>query len=163
MTKIEEFKSKYIKLMIWTPEKLEKFAHYMLTRPLYLSDECRTIETITSMIQTYPPSLFFEIGDFQGILAFRYIYPEFKAGFLWKLWDKSIFSHNLVKDVRKLIDLVMNEYKLKRLELTTADEKWHKGLRLGGFKLEGTHPNAFLWDGKLYTVFSYAIVKTDEH
>jgi len=146
-----------------TDDKLLKLSQHLYEDYLNLSDENRDYRLIHAMNQMYFAgpnlNLFYEIGDFGGLLGFADIIPTFKGTVLFKIWDKKIWNSRFLRQSRKLIDSVMSEFKLRRLSSETPDVRIVKMAGKAGFKLECAQKNAFLWDGKLMKNFVLGITR----
>lgn len=145
-------------------KKLERLKKHLENRYLYTSDEYRSKENIHVTVMNYFAghtfSIFYEIGDFQGLMGFTNIIPEYKCDVTIKLWDEKIWSKEFARAAKNLIDLYMKEFKLKRMSSETADEKIIKMSEMAGFKVEGQQPYGFKWKGKFYDL--YLLGKTKE-
>ena len=146
-----------------TEEKILELSKHLYEDYLNLSDENRSYRLIHAMNQLYfggsNLNLFYEIGDFGGILGFTDIIPTFKATVLFKIWDTKIWNSRFLRQSRKLIDSVMSEFRLRRLASETPDVRMVKMAGKAGFKLECAQKNAFLWDGKLMKNFVLGITR----
>jgi hypothetical protein len=145
--------------------KLNKIESMLHDKYLYLDDEYRNPQTIHTIMTNYlngalsgAINLFYEMGDFQGLIGFRKVIPGYKCRLFFKIWDKKLYSRNLVRAVRQIIEFVMNEFNLVRISTESPDKRAIKGGRLAGFELEGEKENGFLWDGKFYK--NYLLGKT---
>jgi hypothetical protein len=138
-------------------KKLTRFEKMLKGKYLYLSDEYRNEITIRSLMHNYlyevPFSIFYEIGDWQGLIGFTKIRPEHRCGLLFKIWDKKVFNKSMVRACRDLTDLFMDQFKLKRMAVESPDERMVKGAKMLGFKVEGEEPYGFKWKNKFYTNF----------
>lgn len=137
-----------------TQEKFQELAYRLMKEEFYIPDEKRNWATIGQILRYYMSPvyfhLFYEIKNFQGLIGFTEIYPEYKANLLWKMWDKSVFNKTFVRHSLEVINLIMDTYKLKRLTTETADPKVIKMGKIAGFVKEGTQKNEYMWNGKLY-------------
>ena len=95
--------------------------------------------------------LFFEIGDYDGLLGLTDINCAYKCNLFFKLWNKDKFTHTNVRAIKKLLDIAMEELKLKRISLSTPDKKGVRMAEMCGFKIEGNQKFGFLWQGETYT------------
>jgi len=139
-------------------KKLVVFKKNLMTKYLYLSDENRTVASVEAMISDYvmrggAKHMLFEIGDFDGILGFVNIIPEFQCSMILKLWGKKAWGNGFVKSTRKLMDTVMDEFKLKRISTSTADEKIVRMAKMAGFVEEGKQKYGFMWKGKAMDLY----------
>ena len=145
--------------------KLNKIESMLHDKYLYLDDEYRNPQTIHTIMTNYlngalsgAINLFYEMGDFQGLIGFRKIIPGYKCRLFFKIWDKKLYGKNFVRAVRQLIDFIMDEFQLARISTESPDERAIKGGMLVGFKKEGEEENGFLWNGKFYK--NYLLGKT---
>ena len=122
---------------------------------MWLSDEYRTPQAIEALTQSYfvayVPTLFYEAGDFQALIGFINIHPESKCDMTLTVIDKDIWSRDFVRASKNLMDLVMKEFRLKRISTDTPDLRIVKMAKMAGFHDEGERPDDFKWDGKYYT------------
>ena len=144
-------------------EKLIEFMGHLKDKYLYLDDEFRNTNAIQQIVSNYlngnSLNIFYEIGDFQGLTGFTRVTPGFKAGVLFKLWDKELWGKNTARKMIELADMIMDEFKLKRIYLDTPDERMMKMAKLIGFELEGKAPMAFRWNQKFYTLYHLGLVR----
>ena len=135
-------------------KKVVKFKKMLHDRYLWVSDEYRSMGAIDYIVNSYfsgtECTVVYEVGDFQGVLAFVNIIPEFKAEVMFKIWDKDLWKKSFVRAGREILDLYMKEFRLKRLGTSTADPKMEKFCHMFGFDSEGYHPYSFRWRGKYY-------------
>lgn len=143
------------KLFIPTEAKLKELAIHLMNEELYIPDEKRNWPSIYALLNYYlspmHTHIFYEIGDFQGLIGFMEVYPEYKAFLLWKMWDKSVWNKTFARHGKEVINLIMDTYKLKRLGTETADPTVVKMARMAGFVYEGAKENEFMWNGKMYS------------
>ena len=145
-------------------KKVVKLKKMLRDKYLYVSDELRSDEALDDIIRSFflgqTLNIPYELGDFQGILVFVNIIPEFKANLIFKIWDKKLWGKKFLKEAKKVLDLVMDEFGLQRVATSSPDKRMIKLAEMAGFKLEGEHPKSFRWNRKLYT--SYTLGKTKE-
>jgi RimJ/RimL family protein N-acetyltransferase len=67
-----------------------------------------------------------------------------------KLIDPKIWGRDFVRGSQKLIRNFMDEFRLKRISIETADRRIVRMAEMAGFKYEGERPNDLRWDGKYY-------------
>ena len=148
-----------------TDEKLKVLATKMMESPFYLSDEWRNYESIWKLLFEYfnKPSghVFYEIGDFGGILGFVNIMTNWKADVTFKLWNKDLWKPSLAKELKKTRNMVMKLFKLKRLSLDSGDERMIKFAKIFGFKVEGRQASNYMWDGKLGTRYIMRYIRKE--
>lgn len=142
--------SPQFRIFIPTQEKVEQIADWLYKGRLNLSDEQRNMEYIWKVIipNNYNRSdltLFYEIGDFIGVLGFASIIPGFKCDLVMKFWDKDGWSISLVKEARGLLGLIMDSFDLIRVNARTPDKRVEKMAHLIGFKTEGRQCKNFMW------------------
>lgn len=136
--------------------KLMNVAKHLMGDFLNLSDEFRSYPIIYNLMHQYfcnPNNLIYEIGDNQAMLGFVAIYPTFKADLIFKLFDKKLWNKQLVRESKQVIEFVMKEFKLKRLNTSTPDDRIVKMSKMVGFEVEGERENNFMFDGKLFKEF----------
>jgi hypothetical protein len=146
-----------------TPSKVEYFAYKLLNEYLYVSDEFRTPEKITNLtkILIYKPgNIWYELPNFGGMAGFIDIIPGYRCFCILKLWNQDIWGATLARDLKQLVEIIMNEFKLVRVSAHSADKKMEKLAHLCGFKTECAQKYGFQWDGKLYPLRLLAITKS---
>lgn len=128
---------------------------------LYAPDELRDDDTLKGLIAYYwgGPNLIYEVGAFQGILGFLDIIPGHKASVTLKLWGKERWGRDFVRETRALLALVMDEFKLVRLESQTPDHRIVSMAKMAGFAEEGTRPKDFKWNGDYYDTTILGMVR----
>jgi len=134
--------------------KLSRLQTLLKKRYLWLSDEYRTKQGIDAIIFSYFSgytfNVFYEAGDFQALIGFMNIHPEFKCEMTLKLIDKNIWGADFVRASKKLVELYMKEFRLKRISIETADKRIVRMAEMAGFVMEGERPDDLRWDGKFY-------------
>ena len=154
---------KHYKLFIPTKDKVAKLALELRDGHLNLPDEYRNEYSITSLLLAYfspsQPHIFYEIGNFGGILGFAYIVESHKCELLMKMWDKSIWKPSVVKEAKRLIKTIMDEFNLIRINIETSDERVVKMAKILGFTKDGIREKDFSWDRKKYDLFLYSMEK----
>jgi RimJ/RimL family protein N-acetyltransferase len=134
--------------------KVSKLQRLLMKRPLWLSDEYRTPQGIEAIIASFFSgsnfTVFYEVGEFQALIGFVNIQPEFKCELSLELIDAKIWGADLVRAGRELVELFVKEFRLKRISAGTADSRIARMAEMIGFKAEGYRPNDFMWDGKYY-------------
>lgn len=148
-------------------KKMVRFKNYLMDKYLYLSDEFRNPRYIDAIVYNYffgqQFNIFYEMGDFQGLVGFMNIIPGFKSGLIFKIWDKDAWTNGNARKMRECAKIVMDELGLERLTIQTPDRRMLKFGKIIGFNHEGTLPKNFLWNKKLYTTYLLGFVKEDEH
>ena len=155
--------SSLLKLFEPTIEKLQFIANKFATGFLYIPDELRSPQKVFElMAYLFPyaidPALrpfhvYYEIGRFEGLVGFTDIIIGYRCSSFLKIWNPAVWGPTLARDLTELADRFMQEYNIKRLELTTADERMVKVAKICGLKQEGTKALGFRFDGKLYTSY----------
>ena len=138
-------------------KKVSKLQTLLMKRPLWLSDEYRTPQAIDAIIASYFSgftfNVFYEAGDYQALIGFMNIQPEFKCEITLKLIDQNIWGADFVRASKNLVDLFIDQFRLKRVSIETADRRISKMAQMAGFVDEGERPNDLKWDGKFYTKY----------
>ena len=148
---------KFFKFFDGNPNKVVKLSEKLLLNELYLPDEMRDPQRVAYLLQAYfcggMFNMFYEIGNFGGIMGVINISPTYKADLIFKLWDKEIWGATLAREIKDVIDLVAKEFQLKRIAGQTPDERMVKMFENFGFKIEGRQKFGFRWNQKDYTNF----------
>lgn len=145
-----------------TEEKLVTLEKQLRDGYLNLPDEHRKYVTIQQLMIHYLGNLLnfvYEIGDFGGIFGFVNIVPSQKCDIIFKMWAKDIWKPSLIKESKKLIDLIINTFNLIRVNADTPDERVLRMAKMVGFKEEFTRENDFLWNGQLYPRYYLSIIR----
>jgi len=156
--KLTNFKN--YKLFIPTKDKVAKLAKELIDGKLNLPDEYRNPQSIANLLLMYfsnPTHLFYEIGKFGGVLGFAYIQEGHKAELLMKMWNKNIWKPSVVKEAKRLIKTIMDEFNLIRINVETADERVVKMAKILGMEEDGIRKKNFMFDGELYDLFLYSM------
>ena len=134
--------------------KVSKLQRLLMKRPLWLSDEYRTAKGIDAIIYSYFSgftfNVFYEAGDFQALIGFMNIQPEFKCEMTLKLIDADLWGADFVRVSKELVELFIEQFRLKRISIETADERIVRMAKMAGFEDEGERPNDLMWEGKYY-------------
>ena len=134
--------------------KVSKLQRLLMKRPLWLSDEYRTPKGIDAIIYSYFSgftfNVFYEAGDFQALIGFMNIQPEFKCEMTLKLIDADLWGADFVRVSKELVELFIEQFRLKRISIETADERIVRMAKMAGFDGEGKRPNDLMWEGKYY-------------
>ena len=131
---------------------------------LYLSDEFRGYELIHKMIFegfSNEENMYYEMGNFGGLLGFVNIVPNYKADMVFKIWDTKIWGLGFAKELKALIKETMEKYNLKRMTTESADTKVIKFAKILGWKIEGRFKYGFKWDNKFYTLHRIRIIREE--
>ena len=141
--------------------KIMILAKHLKEDYLMLPDEMRNYNAIYNIIAYYnlPIHLFYEFGDFSGIIGFTDIKQGHKADIFFKIWDKTIFSKTFMRQVIELCDMIMSELSLRRLNAYTADKRMWKLAKMAGFKEDGKRELDFSWNHKLHTYYYMCRIK----
>jgi len=144
-------------------KKIVRFKNNLRDKYLYLSDQYRHPRTIDVLVNNYfyggVFNIFYEMGEFQGLIGITNILPEFKASVIFKIWDSKAWTPKNAKKIRELGDIIMGEFMLKRLTIQTPDRRMIKFGKIIGFELEGEKPFDFKWNGRLYTTYMLGMCK----
>lgn len=145
-----------------TQDKLKLLATHVNTKKFNLDDAYRDYDVIWNVI--FPQffrqgNMFFEAGDFQGILGFANLIPTRSATVVMKIWDKKLWGATIARQTKELLKFVMKEYKLRRLETSSPDPLVVRMCEMVGFEEEGTKVRSFSWNGKFYDDVYMAILK----
>ena len=136
-------------------EKAVEFSRKLMEEFLYLQDEYRFPNIVRGITEGFfsdnRVNLCYEMGDFQGVVGFTDIIPEYKCGVFLKIWDKELFGKDLIRELRELADFIMDSFQLRRMTVDTPDRRMVKFAKLAGFNVEGTQKMCFRWNGRLYT------------
>ncbi len=164
--------SKNLRFLSPTPEKLVDLAARLMTEPMFLPDENRNqgwVDLIVAAMFAGPQlNLIYEIGEWDGVVAFQDIWPGYKAEASFVLWDnaflpgakpeqaglrgKLCWGADFIRELKGLVDLVMSEFKLKRLGMASPEEHTVKiATKFLGFKVEGRQKYGFRQNGKMFT------------
>lgn len=153
--------SPLIKVFTPTLAKISDFGTKLKHNYLYTPDELRTDEKIAAVVAYYfpwgtelaikPMNVWFEIGDWGGLLGWVDIIPGYKASALLKLWEPELWGPTLARDLKVLAKRFMDEYKLIRCSLSTADPRMKKMAEMMGFVTEANQSCGFRFDGKYFT------------
>jgi len=137
--------------------KVSRLQTLLMKRPLWLSDEYRTEQGIDAIIDSYFRgyrfNIFYEAGDFQALIGFMDILPEFKCEITLKLIDKHLWGADFVRASKELVELFMKEMRLKRISIETADKRIVKMAKMVGFVDEGKRPNDLRWENRFYNKY----------
>ena len=147
-----------------TDVKIKELAKKLMEEPLYLSDEYRDYSFIHKMLFNNfgnENNIFYEIGEFGGVLGFVNIIPEYKATALLKLWDKKLWGVAFAKELKELIKHIMIKYNLKRLATDSQDPRMVKLAKIMGFKIEGRFKYGFCWNGEYHTLHKMRILREE--
>ena len=144
------------KVFVPTQEKLRLLAERFRDNYLWISDEYRNKESIAAILASDflldHFNVWYEMGDYDGLVGFLDIVPGHKCRLALKLWNPGIWKPSTAKQGRALIKLIMDEFKLKRMESDSADQKMvDMATKFFGFKKEGGRKYGFRWNGKFFS------------
>jgi len=137
-------------------EKIMILAKHLKDGYLVLPDECRNYEYIYGKVIPYynlPAHLFYEIGEYSGLVGFTNIVMKQRADVLFKLWDKEVFGKTFVRQLDELLNTVVKELNLMWLNSITADERVVKLAKMVGFKVDGEREDDFTFDGENFKTY----------
>lgn len=143
-------------------EQAELLCKHLKEDYLYVSDEFRNDDAVRSMLWSHFASgdcLIYEIQGGRGYVGFTDIQPGYKCNAMMKFWGTDIWGPSFIKQLRKLVAMVCEEFDLVRIETSTPDKRIEKLAHMCGFVTEGTKKKAFMWDGGLYDEYILARVK----
>jgi RimJ/RimL family protein N-acetyltransferase len=109
-----------------TEDKDKLIAHELMNGFLNLDDNFRNYESIYKSINYYfyySFSVFYEVGEFQALLGITNIIPQHKADIMFKIFDKSFWGRDFVRELRSLLRLYMKELQLKRISAESSDPR----------------------------------------
>ena len=144
-----------------TEDKIKALSKKLMEEPLYLSDEYRDYELIHKMLFnnfSNKNNIFYEIGEWGGLVGFVNIIPEFKCDIVFKLWNPELWGFRFKTQLKELIKTIIEKYALKRVATESPDAKMAKMAKLCGFKVEARQAFAFQWDGEFYTNYKLRIL-----
>lgn len=147
-----------------TEDKIKALSKKLMEEPLYLSDEFRNWELIHKMLFnnfSNKNNIFYEAGEFGGILGFINIVSGYKADMFLKLWDKSLWGASFARELKGLIKDTMIKYNLRRLASDSQDPRMAKMGKIVGFKVEGRFKYGFCWNGEYHTLHKLRILREE--
>lgn len=147
-----------------TEEKVKALSKKLMEEPLYLSDEFRDYELIHKMLFngfSNKENIYYEMGNFGGLLGFVNIVSNHKADMVFKIWDKEIWGLRFAKELKALIKETMEKYDLRRMVTESADTKVVKFAKILGWKIEGRFKYGFKWDNEFYTLHRIRIIREE--
>lgn len=145
--------SSMFSVFVPTEEKVQLFSTKLMHDYLFLSDEFRTPQTINGLLQIYlsgVASIIYEFKDFGGLIGFMNIVPDYKADIMFKFWDRKLWGPAFFRELKDLIEMMMDELRLVRLSAASPDRKMVKMAHYCGFKTECAQRYGFRWNGKYY-------------
>ncbi len=143
--------SSMFRIFVPNEEKIKLLSDKLLHEYLYLSDEYREPQRIQGMLQLYLSgiaSIIYEFPNFGGLIGFVNIVPDYKADIMFKLWDRKLWGPTFFRELKGLIEFIMDELRLIRLSVKTPDGKMERMARLCGFKVECSQKFGFRWNAR---------------
>ncbi len=147
-----------------TEDKIKSLSKKLMEKPLNLSDEYRDWEFIHKMLFngfSNKNNVFYEIGEWDGLIGFVNIIPEFKCEIVFKFWGPGIWGFRFKTQIKELIKTIMEKYDLKRIATETADERMMRMGKIWGLKVEGRFKYAFRWEEKVYTIYKMRVLREE--
>ena len=146
-------------------KKIIKLKDHLLNKYLETSDEHRNEPYLDYVIKGgffgWGTSMY-EVGELDALIGFVNPIPGFKCGMSLNLLDKKIWGKEFVRAGKKLIDMYMDEFELKRISTQTADPKIVRMAKMVGFKHEGERPLSFQWGGKFFPTYFLGLIKEEK-
>ena len=146
-------------------KKIIKLKDHLMNKYLETSDEYRNEPYLDYVIKGGFfgwGTAMYEAGDMDALVGFINPNMGFKCGLSLSLLDKKIWGKEFVRAGKKLVDMYMDEFQLKRIGTQTADPKIVKMAKMVGFKDEGTRPFSFQWNGKFFPTYLLGLTKEEE-
>ncbi len=164
--------SKNLRMFEPTPERLVDLSARLLAAPMFLADEHRNPEWVDLLVAALfsgpQRNLVYEVGEWAGVLAFQDILPGYKADVSFLLWDngftpgakteqsglrgKLCWGADFIRELRDIADLIMDEFKLKRLGMASPEQHTVDiAIKFLGFKIEGHQKHGFRENGRTFT------------
>ncbi len=143
--------SSMFRIFVPNEEKIKLLSDKLLHDYLYLSDEFRNPKTIQGILQLHlsgVASIIYEFPGFGGIIGFVNIVPDYRADIIFKFWDRKLWGPTFFRELKGLIEFIMDELRLIRLSVESPDKKMEKMAHLCGFKTECAKRYGFVWGGK---------------
>ena len=147
-----------------TEDKVKALSKKLMEESLYLSDEYRDWELIHKVLFnnfSNKNNIFYEIGEFGGLVGFVDIIPNFKCDIVFKLWNPELWGFRFKTQIKQLIKAIMEKYSLERVATESADERMTRMAKICGFKVEGRFKYAFMWEKKMYTLHKMRVLKEE--
>jgi len=142
-------------------KKVTRFENLVSKKYLFATDDCRGIETVKGIMKMYllggACNIFYEVGDFGGLVGFTNIKEGDKATMIVKVWNRRVFTKENVRAFMSLARTYVDEFKLRRLGIDTAHKKFARLAQTAGMTLEGTLINDFKWGGRYYDRYLLAL------
>jgi len=142
--------------------KMQLLVRKYQNEPMYMSDEQKDTQNVWKYLSKLcgnTNNYMFEIGEFDGVLSFMNVVPEYRADFDMKFWNKHLWKVSFVRESRQFIDDFITVHGLKRLVTQTPDETMARVLRLMGFVNEGKFKYGFKHGENLKTLYQLRIVR----
>jgi RimJ/RimL family protein N-acetyltransferase len=145
--------TEYFSIANINDDEAETFIKHLREDYLYVDDRLRNDDALRSMLWGHFASgqcLIYEIKGGRGYVGFVDIAPGYKANAIMKFWGTDIWGPSFIKQLRKLVDTVVEQFDLQRISTESPDPRIVKLARMVGFRVEGTREKDFQWDGILY-------------
>jgi len=154
-----------LKFFTPTPDdpRLKILAKKLKEEKFYLSDEFRDYDSIWKIIKYYffenQNSIWYEIGNFGGLLGFVSIIPGWRGELFFKLWNKKEWKLSTAKAIKNEINNIVKIFDLKRLGLESGDPVSVKMGKMFKFEIEGRQGLGFSWNKRLGTKYLLRYLK----
>ena len=145
-------------------ERRSEISKKLMEEPLYLSDEFRDWKLIHEVLFknfSNKNNIFYEIGEWGGLVGFVNIIPKFKCDIVFKLWNPELWGFKFKTQIKELIKTIMEKYDLKRVSTESSDERMSRLAKIIGFKIEGRFKCGFAWEGELYTLYKMRLLREE--
>jgi len=141
--------------------KVTRFESMVSKKYLFASDDCRDLKTVQGIMKMYllggACNIFYEVGDFGGLVGFTNIKEGDKATMIVKVWSKRVFTKDNVRSFMELARTYVDEFKLRRLSMDTAHRKFARLAETAGMTIEGVMKKDFKWGGRYYDRYLLAL------
>ena len=144
----------HMKNELWTPDDWRTIAKCHLRMSILFPP--RTIP-----VEVRPINIIYEIGNWAGMLGVVQIVPGYQAACYFKFWDEKQFGHKIYREIKEVLEIVMDELKLIRLYTDTACPKMLAWGKRVGFKVEGRQKYGFMWNGKPRTLYLLRLLREE--
>lgn len=128
----------------------------------YLPDSARSPNAFAAVYYS-KDSMFFEVGDFQGVFWLSNIVPGWKANVHIVLWDEAVRGQHSI--ARHIISELADRLRLRRIAgyIPATFIPAIKYAERVGFRYEGVHSLLDRYNNELVDVHSYALLEEDIH
>lgn len=152
-----------LKAFVPTVPRLEDLSKRLKETRLYLPDDMRENDMISVLILSYFggrfKNVFFEMGDWGGLMGLTGIVEGWKADFFFKIWDKKLWGPTLCREIVDKLRQLFDEYRLERISLYTPDEHMGRFALKHGFEHEGILYKNFRWNGEFFDTICMAMTR----